>query len=111
MFTPAVEVRLREIRRIFTSGMGARRFDGEPAPPLDLPTPDGSRRSLGEFLGRPVMVSFLGPANCLFCRAHVIRVISAKEEWTRRGADVIFVAFHDPDLVMSKMMHDLDLPY
>jgi hypothetical protein len=57
------------------------------------------------------MVSFLGPANCLFCRAHVLRLVQARDEVAKLGADVIFVAFHDPELLMSKMMHDLDLPY
>ena len=83
----------------------------KPAPPLALPTPAGARRLLDEFRGKPVMVSFLGNAGCLFCRAHVIRVIQAKDEIARLGANVIFVVFNDPELVMSRMMHDLDLPY
>lgn len=82
-----------------------------PAPALELPTADGRRRSLQEFHGRPVMVSFLGPASCLFCRAHVIKVIQAKEAIAQTGGHVIFVAYDDPELVMSRMMHDLNLPY
>ena len=81
------------------------------APALELPTPGGARRSLEEFRGRPVMVSFLGPASCLFCRAHVIRTIQAKDAIATIGGNVIFVVYHDPDLVMSRMMHDLNLPY
>ena len=81
------------------------------APPLELPTPSGAPRSLDEFRGRPVIVSFLGNAGCLFCRAHVIRMIQAREEIASLGGGVIFVVFHDPALVMSRMMHDLDLPY
>jgi peroxiredoxin len=84
---------------------------GAPAPPLDLPTAAGERRSLQEFQGRPVLVSFLGPAHCLFCRAHVIRVIQARTELERLGAGVIFVAHNDPELLTAKMLHDLDLPY
>jgi len=84
---------------------------GAPAPPLELPDATGRQRSLAEFRGKPVMVSFLGPAHCAFCRAHVIRAIEARDELTRVGADVILVAFHDPELLMAKMMHDLDLPY
>ncbi len=84
---------------------------GALAPALDLPTPAGGPRSLEEFRGRPVVVSFLGPANCLFCRAHVLRLVQARDEVAKLGADVILVAFHDPDLLMSKMMHDLELPY
>ncbi|MEO8259539.1 MAG: peroxiredoxin-like family protein [Acidobacteriota bacterium] len=84
---------------------------GTPAPRLDLPTPSGERRSLREFHGRPVMISFLGPAHCLFCRAHVIRVIQARNELDSLGAGVIFVAHNDPELLTTKMLHDLDLPY
>ena len=84
---------------------------GGPAPPLDLATAAGERRSLQEFLGRPVLISFLGPAHCLFCRAHVIRVIQARNEIERLGAGVIFVAHNDPELLTAKMLHDLELPY
>ena len=84
---------------------------GASAPPLDLATASGDRRSLHEFLGRPVLISFLGPAHCLFCRAHVIRVIQARNEIDRLGAGVIFVAHNDPELLTAKMLHDLELPY
>jgi len=57
------------------------------------------------------MVSFLGPPHCLFCRAHVIRLIQAEREFAAAGADVILVACHDPSSVMSQLMHDLQLPY
>jgi peroxiredoxin len=84
---------------------------GAAAPQLDLPDATGARRSLTEFRGRPVIVSFLGPSNCAFCRAHVIRAIEARDDIERAGGDVIFVAFNDPGLMMSQMMHDLALPY
>ena len=83
----------------------------QPAPPLDLPTAAGERRSLQEFQGRPVLISFLGPANCLFCRAHVIRVIQARHEIESLDAAVVFVAHNDPELLTAKMLHDLELPY
>jgi hypothetical protein len=38
-------------------------------------------------------------------------MVSAKERIERAGVDVIFVAFHDPDLMMSKMLRDLDLSF
>lgn len=84
---------------------------GSLAPPLELPAAGGDRRSLAEFRGRPVIVSFLGPANCMFCRGHVLKMVSAKERIERAGVEVIFVAFHDPDLMMSKMLRDLDLRF
>ncbi len=84
---------------------------GAQAPTLELPAAGGETRSLSEFRGRPVIVSFLGPAHCSFCRAHVIKMIQAKEDIARTGAGVILVAFHDPELLMSKMMHDLDVPF
>lgn len=84
---------------------------GAAAPALDLPTASGERRSLQDFRGKPAVVSFLGPAHCLFCRAHVIKVIQARNEFDRADANVVFVAFHDPELLTSKMLHDLDLPY
>jgi peroxiredoxin len=82
-----------------------------PAPPLDLATAAGERRSLAEFRGRPVLISFLGPAHCLFCRAHVIRVIQARHEIESLNAAVVFVAHNDPELLTAKMLHDLELPY
>lgn len=92
--------------------LGLRRAGvGALAPPLELPDATGRRRSLAEFRGRPVLVSFLGPAHCAFCRAHVIRAIEAREELARVGADVILVAFHDPELLTAKMLRDLHLPY
>jgi peroxiredoxin len=85
---------------------------GTAAPPLVLPSADGGgERSLAEFRGRPVLVSFLGPAHCSFCRAHVIRTIQHHDEFRRRSADVVFVAYQDPELLMSKMLRDLDLPF
>ena len=84
---------------------------GVPAPPLELPAAGGERRSLEEFRGKPVIISFLGPANCMFCRGHVLKMVSAKDRIAKAGVAVIFVAFHDPDLMMSKMLHDLDLSF
>ena len=84
---------------------------GAPAPSLVLPAADGERHSLGEFRGRPVLISFLGPAHCTICRAHVIKMIQARDEIARAGAGVILVAFSDPELLMSKMMRDLDVPF
>ena len=84
---------------------------GAPAPPLELPTADGQRRSLADFSGRPVVISFLGPANCTFCRAHVIKMIQAQDRLASLGAEVLLVAGHDPELMMSKMMRDLSLPF
>ena len=57
------------------------------------------------------MVSFLGGAGCLFCRAHVIRLIQARDAIAQAGGNVIFVVYDDPELVMSRMMHDLELPW
>ena len=88
-----------------------RKGIGLPAPSLELPAAGGERRSLREFQGRPVMLSFLGPANCAFCRAHVIRTIQARDQFAALDASVVFVAYHDPELLMAKMMRDLQLPY
>jgi hypothetical protein len=38
-------------------------------------------------------------------------VIQARETIASIGADVVFVAYHDPELVMSGLMRDLNLPY
>jgi peroxiredoxin len=85
---------------------------GAPAPALELPSANGAGRfSLAEVRGRPAVVSFLGPAHCTFCRAHVIRAIQHREDFERRGAEVVFVAFNDPERLMAQMLHDLDLPF
>jgi peroxiredoxin len=84
---------------------------GAPAPPLRLPAMGGGERSLADLRGRPVLVSFLGPPHCNFCRSHLIRAIQHRDDFQKVGADVIFVAYHDPAELMAKMMHDLDLPY
>jgi peroxiredoxin len=85
---------------------------GAPAPALDLPAADGTGpRSLEQFRGRPVLVSFLGPAHCTFCRAHLIRAIQHRQDFERMGAEVVLVAYHDPELLTSKMMHDLEVPF
>lgn len=84
---------------------------GTPAPSLELPAASGERRSLAEFRGKPVLISFLGPANCQFCRGHVLKMVTARDRIQQAGAEVIFVAYHDPDLMMSKMLHDLDLSF
>ena len=89
----------------------APRGVGTPAPSLDLPTATGEPWSLAEVRGRNVILSFLGPANCLFCRAHVIRLIQARERIEHANAEVVLVAHHDPELMMSKMMHSLNLPF
>ena len=93
------------------SPLGTSRGVGAAAPPLDLPTATGERRTLGDFKGMPLVISFLGPAHCLFCRAHVIRMIQARNEIDSLNAGVIFVAYHDPEMLTTKMMHDLDVPY
>ena len=85
---------------------------GDVAPPLALPVADGSgRRSLSDFHGRPVLVSFLGPAHCHFCRAHVIRTIQRRDEFVRLDAEVILVGYEDPQDMTSMMLRNLDLPY
>jgi peroxiredoxin len=84
---------------------------GSPAPPLDLPTASGATRSLAEFRGKPVLLTFLGPANCQFCRAHVVRVVHAHDEIAGTGAHVLFVGYHDHALVTGQMLRDLKLPY
>jgi peroxiredoxin len=84
---------------------------GAPAPPLELPTSSGETWSLDRARGRSVVLSFLGPANCQFCRAHVIRLIQARERITTLGTDVVLVAYHDPELVMTQMMQSLNLPF
>jgi peroxiredoxin len=84
---------------------------GAQAPGLDLATAEGERRTLDHFKDRPLLVSFLGPAHCLFCRAHVIRLIQARQEIEGLGASVVFVTYHDPELMTAKMLHDLDVPY
>jgi peroxiredoxin len=84
---------------------------GSPAPPLALPSAAGGERSLSDFHGRPVMVSFLGPAHCSLCRAHVIRLIQARHEFEQQRAEVVLVVYHDPSLVMRQMLHDLQLPF
>ena len=84
---------------------------GSHAPTLDLPTATGERRTLDDFKDRPLLVTFLGPAHCLFCRAHVIRLIQAKDEIESLGASVVFVTYHDPELLTTKMLHDLNVPY
>ncbi len=85
---------------------------GATAPPLELPAADGSgMRSLAEFRGRRLVISFLGPAHCVFCRAHIIRAIQHRQDFERLGADVVLVAYHDPELLMAKMLRDLELPF
>jgi peroxiredoxin len=84
---------------------------GTPAPSLELPAAGGERRSLEEFHGRPVFISFLGPPYCPICRAHVIKLIQAKDDIAKADVGVILVAFSDPELLMSKMMRDLDVPF
>ena len=85
---------------------------GATAPALELPAADGSgMRSLSAFRGRRVLISFLGPAHCVFCRAHVVRAIQHREDFARLGADVLLVAYHDPELLTAKMLRDLDLPF
>jgi peroxiredoxin len=74
-------------------------------------TASGEPWSLARARGRNVILSFLGPANCLFCRAHVIRLIQARDRISQTGAEVVLVAHHDPDLMMSQMMHSLNLPF
>ena len=91
--------------------IGRRLCVGANCPTLELSTATGERHTLDDFTGRPLLVTFLGPAHCLFCRAHVIRLIQAREEIERLGARVVFVAYHDPDLLTTKMLHDLDVPY
>jgi peroxiredoxin len=84
---------------------------GAPAPPLELSTATGETWSLGAVRGRSVILSFLGPANCQFCRAHVIRLIQARERIETLGTEVALVAYHDPELVMTQMMRSLNLPF
>ena len=84
---------------------------GAPAPPLELLTAAGQPWSLATLRDRNVIVSFLGPANCMFCRAHIIRLIQARDRIAESGAEVVLVAHHDPELMTAKMLHSLDLPF
>jgi peroxiredoxin len=84
---------------------------GAPAPHLELPSATGEPCSLDQFRGRPVMVSFLGPSHCTFCRSHVIRAIQAHDRVRALGAEVIFVVYEDPERIMAQMLRELNLPY
>lgn len=84
---------------------------GAPAPSLDLPASDGGVRSLTAWRGKPVLVSFLGPANCNFCRAHVVSTITHRDDFARIGASVVMIAYHDPEQVMTNLVRELELPY
>lgn len=84
---------------------------GTPAPSLELPAAGGERRSLTEFRGRSVLISFLGPAFCPFCRAHVIKMIQAQDDIAKADVGVILVAFSDPEQLMSQMMRDVNVPF
>ena len=84
---------------------------GAQAPALELPIVGGGRRSLTDLRGRPVLVSFLGPAHCNFCRSHIIRAIQHRQDFDKLGADVIFVAYSDPQELMAKMLSDLEMPF
>ena len=85
---------------------------GSAAPELSLPAADGSGTySLSAARGRPVLVSFLGPAHCNFCRAHLVRAIQHQDDLKRLGADVVLVAYDDPERLTAKMMRDLDVPF
>ena len=84
---------------------------GSPAPPLDLPSSTGEKHSLSQFLGKPVVVSFLGPVHCMFCRAHVIKMIQARPELDAMGAEVLLVAYQDQSRVMSQLLRDMQLPF
>jgi peroxiredoxin len=84
---------------------------GGPPPALDLPSAGGGTRSLAALRGRPVLVSFLGPAYCNFCRAHVIQTIQCRNQFQQIGADVVLVTYDDPDLVMTNLVRELELPY
>jgi len=57
------------------------------------------------------MVSFLGPAHCAFCRAHVIKLIQARREFESANAEVVLVAYHDPERLTAQMLHDLQMPF
>jgi peroxiredoxin len=84
---------------------------GSPAPPLELSTATGEQRSLAQFRGRPVMVSFLGPPHCVFCRAHIIKLIQAQRDIAAADAEVLMVACHDPSRIMEGLFHDLQVPF
>jgi len=38
-------------------------------------------------------------------------MVQARDEIRELGAEVVFVAFHDPELLTAKMLRSLDLPY
>ena len=38
-------------------------------------------------------------------------MIQARNQLDNLGASVVFIAYHDPELLTSKMLHDLDVPY
>jgi hypothetical protein len=41
----------------------------------------------------------------------VIRLIQARERIVQANTEVVLIAHHDPELMMSKMMHSLNLPF
>ena len=77
----------------------------------DGPTLGAQAPALADLRGRPVLVSFLGPAHCNFCRSHIIRAIQHRQDFDRLGADVIFVVYSDPQELMAKMLNDLEMPF
>jgi peroxiredoxin len=65
---------------------------GDAAPDFDLPTADGTRVSLGELKGRPLLVFFLRGTWCPNCKKLMARLEADWEELTSRDLTVVCIA-------------------
>jgi thioredoxin-dependent peroxiredoxin len=65
---------------------------GQPAPQFELPTGEGGRLSLAEFLGKPVVLYFYPQDDTTSCTAEAIDFSQLKPEFSKAGATVIGIS-------------------
>jgi peroxiredoxin Q/BCP len=65
---------------------------GQHAPQFELPAGDGGRLTLGEFLGKPVVLYFYPQDDTTSCTAEAIDFSRLKPEFMKAGATVIGIS-------------------
>ena len=82
-----------------------------PAPDINLSLLDGRQISLGELLGKPVLITFWA-TSCLSCKKEIPHLIELHRDFASGGLEIIAIAMaYDPPsqiLSFSKRKH---LPY
>ena len=91
--------------------LGPFRWEPSPAATFDLPDVNGSRRSLQQFDGRPVVVVFYLGHGCLHCAEQLKAIVPMAAEFEKNGISLIAISTDDAEKLKNSVADFSDVAF